>query len=68
MCPGNGWPESPKMKMIGRFNREATSEVLRGGGWKMLKQFGLTSDQIEDLVEQAKRDIANPEHRWFYRV
>jgi hypothetical protein len=56
------------MRKIGKFNSEATSAALRGAGWKLLKQVGLTSGEIEDLVEQAKRDVTDPKYRWFYTL
>jgi hypothetical protein len=68
MCPGNGWPQNPKMNKIGNYSCEAASALLRGGGWKLLKQLGMTSEEIETLVEQAKIDVANPKYRWFYPV
>lgn len=68
MLPGNAWPENPEMKAVGQFTLLNCHNGFRGVGWKVFKDLGLTPDEIEQLVIDAKRDAADPTYRWFIPV
>lgn len=53
------------MKQVGYYMLENICEGLRGIGWKTFKNIGLTAEEIEQLVVDAKRDASNPKNRWF---
>lgn len=65
LVPGNPWPENPRMKMVGRYMLENVTEGFRGSGWKMFKQLGLTVEEIERLVVDAKNDARDTKNRWY---
>jgi hypothetical protein len=65
-CPGNSWPEKPRLKQAGKCMLEKAMSGFRGVSWKVLKRLGMASKEIEILVEGAKRVAPDPRHRWFY--
>lgn len=65
IVPGNPWPSHERMKKVGYYMLENVCDGFRGMGWKMLKHLGLSVDEIEQLVLDAKSDATNPNNRWF---
>jgi hypothetical protein len=68
MCPGAPWARDPRMNRVGEFMLENALEAFRGVGWQVFKELGLTPDDIEQLVADAKRDAQDPKYRWFATV
>ncbi|KAI1867843.1 uncharacterized protein JN550_006650 [Neoarthrinium moseri] len=68
ICPGNHWPEDRRLKRCGRYMLANCHQGFRGNAWKLFKECGLASDEIETLVSDAKNDAANRKYRWFWPV
>jgi hypothetical protein len=65
ICPVNPWPENPRLEQAGHFMLNNVCDVFRGAAWKVFKQMGMSPDEIEQLVIDAKTDAMNPVYRWF---
>ncbi|KAH8199191.1 hypothetical protein TruAng_006660 [Truncatella angustata] len=57
VLPCHQWMKDPKFKQIGAFNQQNFTEGVRGGGWKMLKASGMTTEEIELLISQVKTEL-----------
>jgi SAM-dependent methyltransferase len=66
--PGCAWPDDPKLKRIGQYMYVDGCEMVRGAGWHLFQGLGLSTEEVEDLVKQYKKDSRDPRIHHFYRM
>ncbi|KAI1842092.1 hypothetical protein JX266_011743 [Neoarthrinium moseri] len=65
MWPCNAWPDERRLKAVGLYNSRNITDGIRGVGWKLLRAAGLEPQEIEDLILQFKKQLANPQYRTY---
>jgi hypothetical protein len=59
-CPGNGWPDDPRLRRMGRYLEADAAEGAQGMSLKLLSRgLGMSVDDINVLVGQVKEDLHN---------
>ncbi|KAH8662452.1 S-adenosyl-L-methionine-dependent methyltransferase [Xylariales sp. PMI_506] len=58
--PLSGWLEDPRLKQLGNYGRQNALEGIRGAGWIMLRRAGMTTQEVEELINQCQTELADP--------
>ncbi|KAH8664594.1 S-adenosyl-L-methionine-dependent methyltransferase [Xylariales sp. PMI_506] len=67
LIPAGEWPTDPRLKLAGKYCGEDILSGIRGVGYKMLRLAGMTSDEIESLVDQCLVELRDPRnHSYSY--
>ncbi|KAH8682047.1 S-adenosyl-L-methionine-dependent methyltransferase [Xylariales sp. PMI_506] len=64
------WSSDPKLRLIGRYARQGLLQGFRSIGYKMLRLAGMTTEEIETLIDQCTREINDPANQssWYRYV
>ncbi|KAH8668677.1 hypothetical protein BX600DRAFT_538701 [Xylariales sp. PMI_506] len=57
--PANEWHSDPKLKKVGLYMQQNMSEAIHVV-WKMLRKAGMTPNEIDDLTQEAQRELLDP--------
>ncbi|KAH8649020.1 S-adenosyl-L-methionine-dependent methyltransferase [Xylariales sp. PMI_506] len=61
LCPGNPWPEDPKLKEMGRYLESDFHDGVEGISLRILqKGLGMTLEEVLELVGKVKKDLIDP--------
>ncbi|KAK8054776.1 UMTA methyltransferase family protein [Apiospora rasikravindrae] len=63
MIPYGPWHQDERLNHAGSFFDSAMNG-LGWMGWRFLGATGLSGDDIEKLVEEAKSEVLDPKFRW----
>ncbi|KAI3396540.1 hypothetical protein diail_12064 [Diaporthe ilicicola] len=66
--PGNPWPVEPRWKELGRWLMTNTHRALRGMCWKMLRNYGMEADEVEELLRLASIDVCDTNIHYYYPI
>lgn len=67
--PQNLWPKDPKMKRLGKWNLANTLDGLQAYSLGPLTRFmGMTSDEVELMLVDVRKDMKNKEIRAYWPV
>ncbi|KAL1877974.1 hypothetical protein Daus18300_002328 [Diaporthe australafricana] len=66
--PGNPWPVEPRWKELGRWLMTNTHRALRGMCWKMLRNYGMEADEVEELLRLASIDVRDTNIHYYYPI
>jgi hypothetical protein len=56
------------MREVGLYNMSNMLDGFRGVGWKMLQAAGLSAPEIEELIEDVKREVEDITNRFYWTV
>jgi hypothetical protein len=65
LSPGNPWPQNPRLKKVGQFMMANFYEGARGVGWKVMKHYGYSVDEIEKIVSDIKNEVTSSKYRFY---
>ncbi len=58
--PSNPWPKDQRLKLVGAFEMDNLLTNLDGMVMRLFKKsFGWTTEQVDDLLSQVRKDIRN---------
>ncbi|KAK2598741.1 hypothetical protein N8I77_012130 [Diaporthe amygdali] len=65
---GNPWPVEPRWKELGRWLMTNTHRALRGMCWKMLRNYGIEANEVEELLRLASIDVRDTRIHYYYPI
>jgi hypothetical protein len=66
MLVGNPWPIEPRWKELGKWLMTNTHRALRGMCWKILRNYGMEADEVEELLRLAIIDVCDTGIHYYY--
>ncbi|ETS85143.1 hypothetical protein PFICI_03168 [Pestalotiopsis fici W106-1] len=64
--PINEWHPSMRLKRVGQYSSRMLIDNLGGVAWKMLSVYGLSDEEINETVVQAKPELRNLDLEAFF--
>ncbi|KAK8042863.1 hypothetical protein PG994_013346 [Apiospora phragmitis] len=62
-----GWPDDPKLKRIGEYLLLDFHDNCHGGGLRLFRSLGMSTEEIDEVVSHFKRDSRDHRNHVFYR-
>ncbi|KAH8681676.1 S-adenosyl-L-methionine-dependent methyltransferase [Xylariales sp. PMI_506] len=60
------WPTDSKLKLVGRYCLQDMLEGIRGIGYKMLRLAGMTTEEVETLINQCASELKHPQSQTYW--
>ncbi|KAH8666892.1 S-adenosyl-L-methionine-dependent methyltransferase [Xylariales sp. PMI_506] len=61
LSPFGPWHADPHLKRVGEYNFQNAIEGARPVGWVMLKNSGMTTEEVESLINETILELRNPD-------
>ncbi|KAH8660355.1 S-adenosyl-L-methionine-dependent methyltransferase [Xylariales sp. PMI_506] len=66
--PLSPWPSDSRMREVGWYNMSNMLDGLQSVGSKMLKAAGLSTPEIKQLTDDARREVEDTTNRFYWTV
>ncbi|KAK9776349.1 putative S-adenosyl-L-methionine-dependent methyltransferase [Seiridium cardinale] len=66
--PMGPWSSDPRLKESGWYLLRSIMAGLRGMSWALLSLAGVSPEEIEDLLEECRKDVLNRKYAWCFGV
>ncbi|KAI4598416.1 hypothetical protein KJ359_002826 [Pestalotiopsis sp. 9143b] len=63
--PVGNWMDDPRMKLVGQYMYRNVLDSLRGPAWKMLRAAGLSPQQIDAFIAEAKSELMDEKNHLY---
>lgn len=63
--PVGNWMDDPRMKLVGQYMYRNVLDSLRGPAWKMLRAAGLSPQQIDAFIAEAKSKLMDEKNHLY---
>ncbi|KAH8660555.1 hypothetical protein BX600DRAFT_438768 [Xylariales sp. PMI_506] len=68
ILPTSPWPQNEKLARVGEYNMRNIYDGARGISWKMLAAAGMSSEEIDVIIDELKQELTDKRSAVFSQV